>query len=80
MIDYDTLTKRYNTKDATELLEHLKNDVDSLRGFLRRINKLKKAGEPIHNFFHYWILRNANDTQNHAAMLYKLIEGEKEEK
>lgn len=78
MIDYDTLTKRYNTKDAAELLAHLKNDVDSLRGILRRIAKLKKAGEPMHNFFHYWILRNANDIQTHAAMLYEQIE--KEEK
>lgn len=78
MIDYDTLTERYNTKEATELLDHLKNDVDYMRGILRRINKLKKEGEPLHNFFHYWILRNAGDVMNHATMLYKLIEGEKD--
>ena len=78
MIDYETLTERYNTKEATELLDHLKNDVDALRSILRRLNKLRKANLPIHNWFDTWILRNANDIQTHAAMLYEQIE--KEEK
>lgn len=74
MKSYETLTERYNQKDVVEILGHLKNDVDSLRSILRRLNKLRKANLPIHNWFSCWILRNANDIQTHAGMLYQKIE------
>ena len=66
----------YNSKDVVEILGSLKNEVDTMRGMLKRIAKLRKAGDPIHHFFHYWILNNAKDQLNKAQILFNLIEKE----
>ena len=66
----------YNSKDVVEILGSLKNEVDTMRGMLKRIAKLRKAGHPIHHFFHHWILNNAKDQLFKAQILYNLIEKE----
>ena len=69
----------YNSKDVVEILGSLKNEVDSMRGILKRIAKLRKAGIPLHHFFHHWILRDAKDLLNKAQILFDLIEKEDNE-
>lgn len=72
------LSELYKRRDVIEKLGNIKNDVDALRSMLKRISKLRKQGEPLHHFFHPWILRNAKDLLQHATEYYNLIEKEEQ--
>lgn len=69
----------YDTKEVIDALGELKNEVDSMRGMLKRIAKLRKAGNYVHYYFHHWILRDAKDLLNKAQILFDLIEKEDNE-
>ena len=67
-------TECYKQRDVINALGQVKNDVDSLRGILKRLYKLKKAGLPIQHYFHHWILDHSKEMLNHAEILFDLIE------